>query len=370
MVVTGPRRAGKTYCLRRTFPAATYRLLEDPDVLAAVRSDPRGFLESLAPPVILDEVQNATELFAYVRSRVEAEPRKAGQWFLTGSQDFALMRDVAETIAGRAAVFHMLPLSFAELGRWDLVRGGFPEVWARPRSAPLWFGSYLQTYFERDVRSLLNVRDLSTFRRFLSVLAARNGAVLNMSDIAAPLGLSVPTVGHWIGVLETTGLVARVPPYFENFEKRLIKSPKIYWLDTGLLCHLLGIESQAALERSPFIGAVFESFLAAEILKAQSNRGRRRELYFFRDQQGLEVDFVVPEPEGRVLFLEAQWTRTPTPAMARPLAALIERAGGRATGVVVHRAPKDAKTDVRLPLGPSVQALGVETFLRVLEAPR
>lgn len=371
IVVSGPRRAGKTYCLRSTFPSAGYHLLEDPDVLARVKSDPRGFLESLRPPVILDEVQNAPELFAYVRTRVEAAPRRTGQWILTGSQDFALMEGVSETIAGRAAIFTLLPFSYRELGRWDLLRGGFPEVWARPGQAQTWFASYLQTYFERDVRSILNVRDLSTFRRFLTVLAARNGQVLNMSDMAAPLGVSVPTIGHWLGVLETTGLVARVPPYFENFEKRLIKSPRIYWLDTGLLCFLLGVTDKAALDRSPFVGAVFESFVASELLKNQANRGRPRELYFFRDQQGLEVDFLVPDERGGLTFIEAKWTRTPTPTMAGPIASLLPRVRDRlARGIVVHRSPPRArKAAPPVGLVPGVEAVTIEALLARLVAP-
>src|SRR5207237_3519200 len=184
----------------------------------------------------------------------------------------------------------LLPCSLAETKIVNLLHGGFPEVLARPKARSLWFASYLQTYLERDVRAITNVRDLATFRRFLALLASRHGQVLNKTDLAAPLGISVPTVAQWLGVLETTAQVLIVPPFYENLGKRLLKSPKVYIADSGLACHLLGIDTAAELAKSPFRGALFEGFIAAEIVKAQVNAGRSRELYYFRDEQGLEVD--------------------------------------------------------------------------------
>jgi len=183
------------------------------------------------------------------------------------------MRGVSESMAGRAAILQLLPFSLAEAARVSLLQGGYPEVLARPKGRTLWFSSYIQTYLERDVRALLNVRDLATFRRFLALLASRHGRVLNKTDLAAPLGVTVPTIGEWLQVLEVTGQVILVPPYFENFGKRLIKSPKVYLGDSGMVCHLLGIASQAELDRSPFLGPLWEGFVAAEILKSQVNRG-------------------------------------------------------------------------------------------------
>jgi hypothetical protein len=361
VIVTGPRRCGKTFILRRTFPGASYHLLEDPDVIARVRSDPRGWLESVTTPAILDEVQNVPELFAYVRARIDAAPHRRGRWLLTGSHDFALMHGVTESMAGRAAVFSLLPLSAHELGAWRMLRGGFPEVVHRPGSAELWFSSYVQTYLERDVRSLRAVKDLSTFRRFLALTASRHGQILNKSDLAAPLGVSVPTIGEWLGVLQTTGQIALIPPYFENFGKRLVKSPKLYWLDTGLVCFLLRIDSERQLESSPFAGAVFEGHLAAEVIKTQVNRGRERELYYFRDEQGLEVDFVVPRRGGELLLLEAKWSKTVSPDMARPLRRLLDAMRGRAArALVVHREP-------RVPAGTRAVAPGI-TSASVAEA--
>jgi predicted AAA+ superfamily ATPase len=319
VIVTGPRRSGKTTLLRHAFPRASYVLLEAPDVVARVRSDPRAFVDDLRPPVILDEIQNTPELLDYVRARVDAAPSRRGDWLLTGSQEAPLMRGVTESMAGRAAILQLLPLSYQEDRRASWFKGGFPEVLARPKGAPLWFQSYVQTYLERDVRTISAIRDLSTFRRFLSLLASRTGQILNKTDLAAPLGISVPTITHWLSILETTAQILLVPPFFENFGKRLIKSPRLYVQDCGLACHLLGIESADSLARSPFAGAIFEGFVASEIVKTQLNRGRSRQLYFFRDEQGLEVDFVAPAGPARLLLLEAKATQTLRPEMAGPM---------------------------------------------------
>src|SRR5437660_11820092 len=290
LVVTGPRRAGKTTLLRQLFPKAQYVLLEDPDIQGRIRSDPRTFLEELRPPVVFDEIQNAPELLSYVRTLVDAVPRRMGQWLFTGSQEAPLMRGITESMAGRAAILQLLPFSIAESNKVSLLGGGFPEVVARPAARRLWFSLYLQTYLERDVRAITNVRDLVTFRRFLALLASRHGQILNKTDFAAPLGISLPTVGEWLRVLELTGQVILVPPYFENFGKRLIKSPKIYLEDPGLASYLLGIGSPNELERSPFLGALYEGFVATEILMNQTNRGHRKTLYYLSDQPGLDAD--------------------------------------------------------------------------------
>jgi uncharacterized protein len=363
MVLTGPRRAGKTYCLRRVFPKHSYRLLESPDELARAKVDPRAWLESLKLPVILDEVQNAPELFPYVRALIDKAPSAKGRWVLTGSQDFSLMQGVSESMAGRAAVFRLYPLSMSELGRWDLLRGGYPEVWAKPTSRDLWFQSYIQTYLERDVRDVLAVRDLASFRRFLSLAALANGQMLNKSSMAAPLGVSVPTIAQWLSVLETTGLITLVPAYFNNFQKRLLKSPRLYWLDTGLLCALLGMQTLADLERSPLVGSVFESFVASEIIKAQVSRGGSPELFYFRDQQGLEVDLLVPLPRGRLGLFEVKWSKTPAPKHAAPLKSLLSAVSQPTLPIVIHRPGRTLNDDPK-PLGGSVQAFTVDRFIR------
>lgn len=362
LVVTGPRRCGKTFSLRRTFPSASYHLLEDPDIRARASADPRAWLADVQTPAILDEIQNVPELLAYVRTRIDARPKAMGRWLITGSQDFALMQGVTESMAGRAATFHMLPLSIRELGTWDLVRGGYPEVWTRPKQSALWFRSYVETYLERDVRSITAVRDLSTFRRFLALVATRNATMLNKTDLSAPLGVSVPTITQWLSVLETTGIVALVPPWYENLGKRIVKTPKLYWTDTGLLAFLLGFETRRDLERSPHVGAVFEAFVASEIIKRQLARGRTRELYWFRDHQGLEVDFVVPERAGSIDLVEVKWTRTPVPGMANGIRALLPRFGARKVrGWLVYRGAPDLAPEVAL--APGVRAVSVDHFL-------
>ncbi len=366
VVLTGPRRAGKTSLLRHALPAADYRLLEDPDTLGRVRADPRSFLDELRPPVILDEIQNAPELLPYVRTRIDEAPRRAGRWLLSGSQEAALMQGVTESLAGRAAVLHLLPLARTESPKVDWWAGGFPEVVARPAARELWFSSYVQTYLERDVRAVTQVRDLATFRRFMAIVASRHGQVLNKTDLAAPLGVSVPTIAQWLSVLETTGLVALVPPYFENFGKRLLKSPKLYWLDAGLACHLLGLRRREEMERSPFAGALWEGFVAAEIAKAQLNRGGRRELYYFRDEQGLEVDFVVPTTGGRLRLIEAKSGRTVTPGMAVPLLSLGRALGRKLRDAwLVHR-PAGSAPRLRA-LSPGVQAVDLDGLIAELD---
>lgn len=236
------------------------------------------------------------------------------------------MQGVTESMAGRAAVLQLLPLSTRETPRVTRLRGGYPKAVARPGGARLWFSSFLQTYLERDVRAVTAVKDLATFRRFLALVASRHGQILNKTDLAAPLGVSVPTVTQWLGVLETTAQVLIVPPFFENLGKRLVKSPKVYVADSGLACHLLGVDSSQELVKSPLYGVLFEGFVASEIVKAQVNMGRRRELYYFRDEQGLEMGFLMPGRGGAVSLVECKAARTVTPAMAGPMQRLAKAA--------------------------------------------
>jgi uncharacterized protein len=249
-----------------------------------------------------------------------------------------------------------------------LLHGGYPEVVARPGAARLWFSSFVQTYLERDVRAVTAVRDLATFRRFLALLACRHGQVLNKTDLAAPLGVSVPTIAQWLGVLETTAQILIVPPFYANLGKRLIKSPKVYLADPGLACHLLGIDSATELEKSPFLGALFEGFIASEIVKAQVNSGQRRELYHFRDEQGLEVDFLMPGRGGAVSLVECKAGRTVTPAMAAPMQrlaeALIKKQPGQVAMRLVHRPAKTKRTTHAL--APGVCALTWPEFVAEL----
>lgn len=361
VVLTGPRRTGKTWLLRHLLPRAGYFLLEDPAVIARLRSDPAGFLDSISTPVILDEVQNVPEVFALVRARIDARGSRKGQWFLTGSQETPLMQGVSESMAGRAAVLQLRPLSTRETRKVTLLRGGYPEAVARPRSARLWFSSYIQTYLERDVRAVTAVKDLATFRRFLALVASRHGQILNKSDLAAPLGVSVPTITQWLGVLETTAQVLIVPPFYHDLGKRLVKSPKVYLGDSGLACHLLGIDTPAELAKSPFSGVLFEGFIASEIVKAQVNRGQRPGIYYFRDEQGLEVDFLVPGRSGSISLVECKATRTVRPEMAFPMQRLTEafrKRGPHPAAVNMTLVHETAK----IPVPTSAVAAGVRAF--------
>jgi len=362
LVLTGPRRSGKTTLLRHLFPNALLVLLEDPDIRGRIRSDPRTFLEELRPPVLFDEIQNAPELLSYVRTLVDAAPRRMGRWLFTGSQEAPLMQGISESMAGRAAILQLLPFSVTETAKVNILHGGFPEVLARPKARALWFASYLQTYLERDVRAISNIRDLVTFRRFLALLASRHGQILNKTDLAAPLGISVPTISEWLHILEITSQIIVVPPYFENLGKRLIKSPKVYWGDPGLACHLLGITSEAELQRSPFWGQLFEGFVAAEILKSQVNRGAGKELYYFRDQQGLEVDFLLPKPNAGLWLIECKAGKTVHPAMADSLLSLRRTLGKRSTRqIIVHGTSRSAPTTRAVAGG--VEAIDLERFV-------
>jgi len=280
------------------------------------------------------------------------------------------MRGVTESMAGRAAVLQLLPLSRRETPKVSLLRGGYPEVLARPGAARLWFSSYLQTYLERDVRAVTAAKDLAPFRRFLALLASRHGQALNKTDLAAPLGVSVPTTAQWLGALEMTAQVLIVPPFYQNLCKRLIKSPKIYIADAGLACHLLGIDTAGELARSPFRGALFGVFIAAEIAKAQVNAGGRRDIYHFRDQQGLEVDFLMPGRAGVVALVECMAGRTVTPAMAVPmqrLAEALKRRRAKASGTKMFLVHQSLQAGTPTPaVAPGVRALPWQEFLEAL----
>lgn len=357
VLLTGPRRSGKSTLLRQAFPDANYVLLEDLDVIARVKADPRGFVEELRTPVILDEIQNAPQLFNYIRTLIDGSPRKKGQWAFTGSQEAPLMRGVSESMAGRVAIFQLLPFSLQESSKVSLLKGGFPEVIERPSTRSTWFRSYVQTYLERDIRSMSAIRDLSTFRRFMALLSSRTGQILNKTDFASSLGVSIPTITDWLSLLETTAQIMLVPPFYANFGKRLTKSPKLYFSDTGLACHLLGIETASELAKSPFRGPLFENFVASEIAKIQLHRNQSRNLYHFRDQLGLEVDFIVPEPKSeKLVLLECKASRTLKPDMAKPLQTLARSISKRSLkkGIVHPSGKIPSSTDV---VAPGVKAI-------------
>ncbi len=378
VVLTGPRQSGKTTLLRHVFGGrCDYVSLETPDVRAAALADPRGFLAAHRTPLILDEVQHAPELLPYIKERIDEDRDRRGRYLLTGSQNLLLMERVAESLAGRAAILRLLPFSRGEAaGRptdplpWEtrrareraaiaprtlwkeLVRGAFPELVAnRRRDAALWHSSYVQTYIERDVRLLRQVGDLGLFQNFLRVIAARSASLLNLADVARDIGVALNTAKTWLSILETSFLIVVVRPYFANIGKRLVKTPKVYFTDTGTLCRLVGLRDAEHAASGPMAGAIFETAVFSEILKSLTHRGIDGRIWFWRTSTGREVDFVVETGRGLVP-IEVKTSATPRPEMAAGIRAFRDDLGDAALpGYVVHTG------SVRLPLAPGVTAL-------------
>lgn len=303
LVLTGPRQSGKTTLVRNTFPDKTYISLENPDARLFATEDPRGFLARYPDGAIFDEVQRAPELLSYIQQIVD-EQRTPGRYVLTGSQNFTLSRQVNQSLAGRAGVAQLLPLSGSELvteglltsglDEW-LFTGGYPALRSTDVTPSDWFASYVATYLERDVRDLTSVRDLITFQRFLRLCAARTGQLLNLSSLATDCGIAQSTATAWLSILEASYIVFRLTPHFANFGKRLIKAPKLYFHDTGLAAFLLGIQTPEQLATHATRGALFETMVVAEYLRARWNRGEVSNLYFWRDSTGNEVDLLLDE---------------------------------------------------------------------------
>jgi hypothetical protein len=370
VLITGPRQSGKTTLLVERF-AKTHRFvsLENPDIRARVIDDPVGFLKTNQPPIILDEIQYVPELLHYIKSAIDND-RTAGQWLLSGSQNFALMQGISQSLSGRVAVLSLLPFSLGEslgfgeqplsidtilentffghgetvkkdigpallLDDW-LLRGAYPEIRAnREVDRQLWCASYVQTYLERDVRQIVNVGDLNTFNRFLRRCAARTAQILNMSELARDVGVSVPTVKKWLSILEASYQIYLLPPHFNNFGKRMIKSPKIYFLDTGIVTFLLGLHSSEPTLQGPMLGPLFETMVLAEWIKAFYHRGERPELYYWRSKAGLEVDLIV-DRNSRLHPIEIKATSTLLPSHADSLKKWRALAGETATeGLIV-----------------------------------
>jgi predicted AAA+ superfamily ATPase len=298
LVVTGPRQSGKTTLCKNHFSGYAYFNMEDAKVREQIAVAPKHFLEQYAQHgMVIDEVQQLPEIFPYIQ--VVADERPDYRFVLTGSSNFALMHRITQSLAGRAALLTLLPLSLAELGEQAnadtdvlLFRGGFPAVWGNQSLAYDVCRNYYSTYVERDVRSLLNVKDVSKFQTFMRLCAGRTGNEFNASALSGETGVSVPTINEWLSVLEASYVLFRVQPFYRNFGKRLVKTPKIYFYDTAMVCYLMGIENELQLATHPLRGAIFENMVVVELIKSRLNAGKDPNVYFYRDKSQHEVDIV------------------------------------------------------------------------------
>jgi predicted AAA+ superfamily ATPase len=381
VLVTGPRQSGKTTLLRHLL-ADSHRFvsLEQPFVRDQAKADPDAFLDLHPPPALLDEIQYVPELLHAIKDRVDSD-RRPGLWALTGSQSFALMQGVSQTLAGRVAILDLLPLSVAEATHhhdasiddvlnavfeqhaadrptetavdatdW-LLRGGYPELRLQPGvDRTLWLSSYVQTYLQRDVRELVQVGDLDQFARFVRFVAGRSGNLLNLEELGREAGVTGPTARRWLSVLQASHLALLLPPYHENFGKRLRKGPKLHLLDPGLHTFLLGLHGAEPLRHGPSFGAVLESAVVGEWRKAFVHRGEPAEFFHWRSASGLEVDLVI-ERNQRLYGVEVKATSAPRPEHAQGLRKWLELAGPRARGVVACLVDRPA------PLGGGIWAV-------------
>lgn len=334
LLLIGPRQSGKTTLLKKLFSdRAKFISLDEADIRLWAIEDPRDFIQNNKPPVIIDEIQYAPDLLTYIKRNID-DNRTPGQWFFTGSSQFALMKNVSESLAGRVAVFNLLPFSHSEInGRiyssWDewfdniknsidneedlgqiLLQGTYPELVCNKNiNRRIWYDSYIQTYIERDLSLVYNIGDINTFYKLLVILASRTGNILNMASIANDLGVSVPTVKRWIAILETSCIIYLLKPYYANIGKRLIKSPKLYFLDTGLVAHLTGIRDTEVLLRGPLSGQIFESFVVSEFIKNFYNHGERPSLTFINNKNIWEIDILV-ERGNKIIPVEIKLSAT------------------------------------------------------------
>jgi len=357
VVLTGARQVGKTSLVRKVFPQASYVSLDVPARAAQAEKDPEAFLSENPEPLIIDEVQYAPSLFRHLKIRVD-EKKRPGRFLLTGSQHFLLMQGVSESLAGRCGVLNMYNLSAAELGgkfveEEYLFKGGYPELYARPEIDPhFWYAAYLATYLERDVRNIVNVGSLRDFDRFLRAAAARTAQTLSYADIARDVGVAPNTAKKWVSVLEASGQIVLLEPYYKNLGKRLVKAPKLYFTDTGLAAFLMGFDRFDSLAKHPAIGALWESHVVMQVVRHFSSLGRKVPLWFWRTAQGEEVDLLI-EQGGRFIAVEAKYAEQPGRGTCKGIAALEKMYG---EGSVV-RGLIASRTGQKHPLTKNVSAV-------------
>lgn len=321
VALQGPRQSGKTTLLKTLFPQYRYVNLESPQVLQQVRADPIGFFKDPNQKFIIDEAQNEPILFSYLQTFIDEHPI-AGRFLISGSQQLLLSEKISQTLAGRIAILELLPITYDEYlsdvqgipaDLWEFIyRGGYPRPYHEKLDISLWFEGYVRTYLERDVRQLMHVRDLNLFQLFVKLCAGRHGQLLNLNALGADCGISQTTAREWLNLLESTYIIFRLPPYYRNFNKRLVKTPKLYFYDSGMVCHLLGVESSQHLQLHVMRGALFEGFIFSELMKYYHAKGRRAALYFWRDHAGHEVDCIF-EQGNTLTAIEMKSSCTFTP---------------------------------------------------------
>ena len=338
VAVTGPRQSGKTTLARAAFPHLPYVSLEDPEEREFALTDPRGFLARFSEGAVFDEAQHAPDLFSYLQTLVDARPAM-GRFVVTGSQQFGMLARITQSLAGRVGLVQLLPFSMRELrdagllpGTLDdlLWRGSYPPLYDRDLAPPDWLASYVATYLERDVRQVLAVKDLGLFQRFVKLCAARTGQILNLSALGADCGIAHVTARQWLAVLEASYLVTLLRPYHRNFGKRLVKSPKLYFLDTGLAAYLLGLRDPAGMAVHAQRGALFETLVVAELIKARFHAGRPADIHFWRDNTGREIDVVREDEAGRLQGIEVKSGATFVPEWADAATRWARLTGGEA----------------------------------------
>ena len=333
LAVTGPRQSGKSTLLLNTLQGYNYITLDDPVVRQRALSDPRLFLDTAGRNVILDEIQWTPQLMSYIKMRVDEHRDKMGTYVFTGSQQFTLIKNLSDSLAGRIALLDLLPFSVEEKRtsislkstRESFIHAALRTSYPEPAlnsnlDTSMWAGAYVQTYLERDVRSLYNIGNLSSFQHFLQLLASRCSQILNMTQFANDLGVSVPTIKSWVSILEAGRIIYLLPPYYVNLGKRITKSPKIYFLDIGLVCYLTGIRDRDHLLKGPLAGPLFENFCIVETIKLFFNRGRRGNLFYLRTNNNLEVDLLIEESFETVTPVEIKLNQTPNMRMGSNIA--------------------------------------------------
>jgi len=310
LALTGPRQSGKTTLLKELFKDYRYISLENPDIRAFATDDPNGFLNEYSENVILDEIQRVPSIFSYIQTKVD-ESKTMGQYILSGSQNFHLINSITQTLAGRVALFKLLPLDFEELKAAELLgdnysqvlfKGFYPAIFDRNIDPKVFYTNYVQTYVEKDVTELLKVKDLKAFRTFLGLCAGRAGQLLNISALANDCNISQPTAKAWLSILESSYLIFLLQPYHQNFNKRLVKSPKLYFYDTGLLCYLLGIRSANEIILNRLKGSLFENLILAELQKKNYHQYTHLDYYFWQDSNGNEIDILLKNYSGFDVF--------------------------------------------------------------------